>query len=250
MSENWDFYFGEHEGEPAGVFLNLGLFDHAPDVERRVSLRIATKLLDAHPNGLAEKNPDAIDRLEEDLAETLAARMNAAYVGRITQGGVRAFFFYASGSQGLLQAAREVERRHPEYKLEAGSVQDPKWDQYLQVMYPTPQVMRSMNNMKVLRALHEDGDDLSKPREVDHFAYFGSHEARTGFRREAAKLGFAVRHEMNDADETSEALPFGLNVFREHLVDPENIDAITAELTALAERFEGVYDGWESPVVK
>ncbi|MBP9890599.1 MAG: DUF695 domain-containing protein [Planctomycetes bacterium] len=248
MTEDWDYYVCDLDGEKAGVFLNLALHAHAPEVERRISLRVATQLQSPDDSGLQERNEDDASRLEDDLEETLRARMDAVYIGRITHSGLREFYFYASGSQGVLQAAREVERRHPEYKLEAGSAPDNKWDQYLQVMYPAPDVLRSMHNQKVLAALAEHGDDLSKAREVDHYAHFGSPEARTEFRRKIAEKGFAMRRELNTADEESEALPFGLIVYRQHMVDAQTIDLITAELEALAQKYEGRYDGWESPV--
>ena len=248
--EDWDYYICDLDGEKAGVFLNLALRPHAPEVERRISLRIATKLLSPDDTGLEDRDEDEASRLEDDLEETMRARMGAVYIGRITHSGLREFYFYASGSQGMLQAAREVEKRHPEFKLEAGSAPDNKWDQYLQVMYPAPDVLRSMHNQKVLAALQEHGDDLTKAREVDHHAHFGSPEARTEFRRKVAEKGFAMRRELNTADEETEALPFGLIVYRQHMIDEQSIDLITAELEALAQRYEGRYDGWESPVVE
>ncbi|CAG0952591.1 hypothetical protein ANRL2_00211 [Anaerolineae bacterium] len=248
--EDWDYYVCDLDGEKAGVFLNLALHAHAPEVERRISLRIATKLLSPDDTGLEDRDEDEASRLEDDLEETMRARMDAVYIGRITHSGLREFYFYASGSQGMLQAAREVEKRHPEFKLEAGSAPDNKWDQYLQVMYPAPDVLRSMRNQKVLAALQEHGDDLTQAREVDHHAHFGSPEARTEFRRKVAEKGFAMRRELNIADEETESLPFGLIVYRQHMIDAQSIDLITAELEALAQKYDGRYDGWESPVVE
>lgn len=248
--EDWDYYICDLDGETAGVFLNLALAGQAPDVERRVSLRIATPLIDPDENGLTDGQSDDAARLEDDLEETLRARLDAVYIGRITHSGLREFYFYASGSQGVLEAAREVQQRHPQYKLEAGSAADPKWEQYLQVMYPTPEVLRSMRNQKVLAALMDHGDDLTKPRPVDHVVYFGSTEARHEFRRKAAELGFAVRRELNAEDEEDREQPFGLILWRQQPVDPASIDAATSQLERLAAEVHGTYDGWECPVAK
>jgi regulator of RNase E activity RraB len=247
--EDWDYYVCDLDGEKAGVFLNLNLHATAPEVERRISLRIATKLLSPDDTGLQDSDEDEASRLEDDLEETMAARMDAVYIGRITHSGLREFYFYASGSQGMLQAAKEVEKRHPEFKLDAGSAPDNKWDQYLQVMYPAPDVLRSMRNQKVLAALQEHGDELTQPRDVEHHVFFASPEARTEFRRKAAEKKFAVRRELNSPNEDAVPLPFGLILWRNDKVDAANIDKITAELEALAAKFEGRYDGWESPVV-
>ena len=249
MQEDWDYYLCEIDGEQAGVFINLALHGHAPDVERRVSLRIATPLIAAEPGGLEESDETDADRLEDDLEETVLARMNALYVGRITHSGLREFFFYASGSQGMLEAVREVSRRHPEYKLEAGSAADPRWDQYLQVMYPAPEVLRSMNKQKVLNALREHGDELTQPREVEHWVHFASTEARHEFRKKVAGKGFAVRRELNDPNEESVERPFGLIIWRKETLDQQNIDRVTLELEALSQASGGHYECWESPVI-
>jgi regulator of RNase E activity RraB len=116
-------------------------------------------------------------------------------------------------------------------------------------MYPAPEVLRSMRNQKVLAALQEHGDELTQPREVEHHVFFGSPEARTEFRRKAAEKKFAVRRELNSPNEESDHFPFGLIIWRSDKVDAESIDKLTAELEALVAKFEGRYDGWESPVV-
>jgi regulator of RNase E activity RraB len=52
------------------------------------------------------------------------------------------------------------------------------------------------------------------------------------------------------SESTSEGnLPFGIVVARTQSIDQESIDRTVIELLNLTKRFDGDYDGWETPVV-
>lgn len=99
--------------------------------------------------------------------------------------------------------------------------------------------------MDLLDVLQEKGDVLTVPREVQHWMYFGSEQSRARFRDAAIAAGFRVISES-----TSEGdLPFGIVVARTQSIEQESIDRTVIELLRLSRRFDGDYDGWETPVV-
>jgi hypothetical protein len=115
----------------------------------------------------------------------------------------------------------------------------------LNVLYPSPEDIQRIANMDLLDVLRKKGDVLSVAREVQHWMYFGSEESRTQFRDAAMAVGFrAASESISKAD-----LPFGIVIARTQSIEQKSIDSTVIELLHLSRRFDGDYDGWETPVV-
>jgi len=89
------------------------------------------------------------------------------------------------------------------------------------------------------------GDVLTVPREVQHWLYFRSEQSCALFRDAAIAAGFKVVSEPSSKGD----LPFGIVLARTQSVEQESIDRTVIELLHLSRRFDGDYDGWETPVV-
>jgi regulator of RNase E activity RraB len=126
-----------------------------------------------------------------------------------------------------------------------GEQEDPLWEQYLDVLYPSPEDLERIKNRDLLEVLAEKGDVLTAARDVQHWLYFRSEHARALFREVAANTGFRIVSESHAKGD----MPFGISVARTQPVKQELIDATVIELLRLAQRFEGEYDGWETPIV-
>lgn len=98
---------------------------------------------------------------------------------------------------------------------------------------------------KTVAALVAEGDPLTKPRQVDHWAYFPTAEARDQFIDEVVPLGFSPF----DTDSVGQPPnPFCAYVSRVDWVDLESIHRVVMTLFRAARRHAGEYDGWECPV--
>jgi len=75
--------------------------------------------------------------------------------------------------------------------------------------------------------------------------YFRSKASRSLFGDTAVAAGFKVVSEPSSKGE----LPFGIVVARTQSIEQETIDHTVLELLNLARRFDGDYDGWETPIV-
>src|SRR6185312_14781750 len=109
----------------------------------------------------------------------------------------------------------------------------------------SPKDLQRIANMDLLDVLAEKGDVLTVPREVQHWLYFRTAQSRALFKDAAAAAGFQVMPDFDSQDE----LPFGITVIRIQSIEQNSIDDTVVQLLTLAERFDGEYDGWETPVV-
>jgi hypothetical protein len=105
----------------------------------------------------------------------------------------------------------------------------------------------SDRDKQILRVLRQHGDTLSKPREIMHWAYFPSDEARRQFAKSCAKAGFAIRGMNDDA-----RMPNRFSVQFSHTDVPNEdaVDLFRSLLTRLADECGGAYDGWETKIVQ
>lgn len=93
-----------------------------------------------------------------------------------------------------------------------------------------------------IRAL-ADVSDASTPHSIAHFLYLPAEENAAAIAGELARLGFIVQELPPEQDED------WLVLARHEIVPTETaIIATRAQLTELAERFGGNYDGWEAEV--
>jgi hypothetical protein len=99
---------------------------------------------------------------------------------------------------------------------------------------------------RTVAALAAEGDPLTKARQVDHWSFFPTAEARDQFIAEVVPLGFTA------SDTDAEGEPpntFCAYVSRVDHVDLESIHGVVMTLFLAAERHGGEHDGWECPVV-
>jgi regulator of RNase E activity RraB len=75
--------------------------------------------------------------------------------------------------------------------------------------------------------------------------YFRSEPSRTLFRDATAAAGFKIVSE----SESNGELPFCVSVARTQSIEQSSIDGTVIELLNLSRRFDGEYDGWETPIM-
>jgi len=107
--------------------------------------------------------------------------------------------------------------------------------------------MQTIQNRRLVEQLTSSGDDLSQPRDVDHWLYFPSEHACDQFVAQVEHEGF--RTETFLSDQPDAEFGFGLRLMRADRVDLQTIDALAIDLFLRAQACGGEYDGWGSPVV-
>jgi regulator of RNase E activity RraB len=102
-------------------------------------------------------------------------------------------------------------------------------------------------NEQVISQLIKAGDNLTKPRKVQHWIYFKSANNRKEFIIFIQKKGYNIDHfDLVKSDK----FPYSLTFSKVNKVTYEAMNPVTKELKTIAKKYDGDYDGWETSVEK
>jgi regulator of RNase E activity RraB len=246
MSDVWKSYLCRVNGSLASIRFDLGVRGEVPVGSKPWLLWVWLYFKTPRPDGLSASNEaPTLFTIEDALTPELSRRCGAIFCCAITTKGRREFYYYGETRERYREAIAAAMARFQGYEFDAGDKEDPLWEQYLDVLYPSTEDLERIKNRDLLDVLEGKGDVLTVVREVRHWIYFRSAGSRDSFREAAVKLGYKIGSQMDGDGST----PFGLTVLRDQSVEQETADAIVLELLRLAQQFQGEYDGWETPIV-
>ncbi|MEZ5977559.1 MAG: ribonuclease E inhibitor RraB [Planctomycetota bacterium] len=241
-----DSYFALVDGAPAEISIDAETsaeFErgdaHAPDRRYLVRAAFGDPRVERDPRA---RDPRAIAR----SIRRVERDGDCTFVGQITTDVFVELYFRADDEL----AARRAVRAHldrPDLSLISHDDPDGKIERLLLV--PTWRDRRCMANLDVVEQLEGLGDVGAKSRPIEHFAILRSDSDVDGFVAAARELGYEAKR-WEDEDLAPESDERWMHVVRD---DPATWDAVNAasiELTELAERFGGVYDGWETVIAR
>ncbi len=240
MECDWDCFIRYlNEKTAASIVLDLnackGERGHLPRISK-ASIRLKAPNRDGLSSATeSEKLEGAEDAFEAYIRGTEHGR----YVGRLTVRGNRVFYGYVPDSIPV----GKLQRALGEYEADFVTEDDAEWVAFRKELYPTDEELRSIRNRRVLDNLQKHGDDLSRARETDHWAYFLNPGDAAAFRTAAREKGYRLRQESMVQGRIK------VQLFKVEHVDQEAIDASTLGLARLAKAHRGTYDGWETFVV-
>lgn len=247
MPENWQTYFAHIEDLPATILVNLGAAEVEPKPPHLTWLRISYEVNreDGFPD---DAQREVLDEIEEALDAAIEELDYAVHlVGRMTHQGLRAFYYYSENPLGVESALGGAMVPFGSYPHEIGQREEPEWETYFGLLYPSSREMQLISNQQVLSALADHDDDHEAPRPVDHYAYFPTEAACDRFATRAGAEGFALEEKRPPEEPGAE---WCARLTRVDPVDYFSIGDATLHLFDLAEECGGNYDGWETVVVK
>jgi uncharacterized protein (TIGR01619 family) len=246
MTQNWKSYLCKVNGSLASVFVDLELRNEVPIISKPWLLWAWVYFQSPRADGLSDsKEAPTLFKMEDALTLHVSRDCRAIHCGRITTEGRREFYFYGETKDGFADAVATAMAGFEGYRFDVGEREDSLWEQYLNVLYPSPEDLERIKNGDLLDVLVQNGDVLKAAREVQHWMYFRSESSRALFRDAAARAGFRIVSESNLEGD----LPCGISVARTQTIERALIDKTVVELLRLAQRFGGEYDGWETQVV-
>lgn len=242
MSGDWDFFSLLVDDEPASIYVDLGLAREAPLPGRSHMAYVRVLMRQPRPDGLSSNEEfDTLIAIEDALVAQVVQHGPTTFAGRNTSSGNRDFYFYTAdpdGFDGLVAAAMA---RHPDYDFETGTRHDPDWDVYFDFLSPSPDDFQRIMNRRVVENLAAHGDDRSKPRDVDHFAYLPDAAALGRLRGYLESHGFDIGEPR--LDDGAIALAF------KRQDRPDAMDEVVIPLARHIRDLGGEYDGWGCEVV-
>lgn len=224
----------DDENIPYRCDVELDLLNESPQEERPYLLWLFIK---------ADSLTDTVESFSRDLIETLQTSLDAVFAGRVMKEGWGEFYFYAPQSKKFENVTSEVMNRHGGFAYERGSSRDAKWEMYHDNLYPDGYGLLGIQNRHIIAELEEAGDNLSIPREIEHYLFF---QTKSSLERAVAQLtshDFTVKENVND-DENDYA--YGVILVKSEAVTPEIIQETTTSLYETAIQEHGYYEGWST----
>lgn len=257
--DDWQAYGKMLDDRPAIITLDLGLAEIAPEPSLPVLLIGRMPLKSPTEDGLASEAEAeaALESIDEAIAALMESGVyNAAMAARVTTGGVVDYYFYIGPDGGALTAAASangsanapktlaealsaIVAGFPGYQIAWTQTPDSAWDVYADKLFPNPWEQQQMGSMQMLMMMQDDGDDTSKPRELDHLIIAPDQTSQKAIAKRAEEMGFDVEAPEGDADEGYFLVLTADGV-------PDDIDEIIWPLFNLCEEFGAEYDGWEA----
>ena len=244
---DWASYFSNVDDQLASIATDLGLRAVGPIPNQSTLVYASIRMLHPRPDGLSsQEDAELLWEVEDGLVASFeGANIAFTFSGRLTSAGFRDLYFYTGDPDRMVSEIQRTMASFSRFTYETGHQPDSEWKGYFEFLYPQPRQLQVIQNYRVLEQLQQQGDDLSKPREVFHWIYFRAEEDRRQFEKFIQTAGFRIV----TRDEVEEpARPFFLRVSRVDKVGYEDVNDYTLLLWEKAREFDADYDGWETSV--
>jgi hypothetical protein len=134
---------------------------------------------------------EKMGEIEDTVSRHVSAQLDGIYVGRFTCEGSITYVFYLPAKQAeRVEDLESIIGDLAPYEWEWLTDDDPEWDYFTKFLYPDAVSLEAMANRQLLENLEKRGDRLEVSRDVDHLAYFPTHEHATVAAEKLQELGF------------------------------------------------------------
>lgn len=248
-NDRWEVYLANYPEGAGSTTVNMSLRTNGPFQQHRFLLITGVGFKQCKEGLPIEGEFDNLYAISDSVKAVVQARVtNGIQAGSFTLQCERLDYIYLTDTAHLRQDLTELyTKRFPTYKPIVKIEEDKTWEAYHSFLYPSEEIMEYITNTKVVLKLEEAGDKLEKPRTVDHFLYFKTVQDRNNFVTYSQSKGYKVveKRKLQEGNH-----PFQLHLIKSHKVDLETICKITMQMKKDATKYNGIYDGWESVVVK
>ena len=245
INDHWETFPATMGENRVWISYNQSYSKIAKSDSRNNSIQIRIKIKKPTEYGMPtnEEFP-ALLSLDESL-EVAITDIGGIYVGRLTVGGYRYFYYYVARSEKNIKNIVTNMANSSKYKIQMEWSIDPKKKEYWNNLYPTSDDIQVIQDMKVLDALMENGDLKDRKREVQHWAYFAKEDDSNKFKDWILEQGYMLV--FSGLSEKQDYLIKYTHNGTMHLSD---ITHHTIKSNRMARKLEGRYDGWETSVEK
>ena len=228
--EHWDTYMAKFGDKPGSVLVDMGYKDIAPDSKYPFLVITGPQALDCNKQKLPGN--EEIERLEEILDATnnfITGVTAKVLVGTFTYNCERLNYYYVKDTIGVRYAImRLYNRNYPNYKYAINMKADRDWSSYRTFLYPNDETLNWMENNKIIAKMLQQGDSLTKPRDINFDTYFRTDTGRAS---------------------QSPNMPYELILTKHEAVKMDAVNKMTEELKAELKKYNSIYVGWEAPLV-
>ena len=235
---------------PAVIRTNLALrdFECTVNYPKRLHLQILYK--NADDNGFPTREEGEYVYHVEDAVVEIIEQHGDILAGVVKCDERAHIFAYVKNELGYYdEISKMMSENFPDYAYTLAVFEDEDWELYFQALYPDRYEYQSIMNMRLIENIESHGDSMV-PRVLEHCLCFTTEENGKSFLAKVMEDGFIKlsSEDLSNNEDIDKEYPYELVIGRED--DFEDIDEIVWYLMALAEEFDGEYDGWACHIVK
>jgi uncharacterized protein (TIGR01619 family) len=247
--ENWDAYLAAYDSGVGSTTLNMAFANAAPFKQFPFLITTGVAFTPCDSGGLPmTEQMDSLYKIQDDIQKVISSVTANKVAGTFTYRCDRLVYIYVHDTLHVRDKLVDLyENRYKKHTTYLDIKLDDIWEAYFTFLYPNEETQDYMSNQKVVDQLEEAGDNLEKPRPVDHWLYFRTEKDRDAFIESIKIDGFKI--ESTDLVQESE-YPHQLKISNITAVDIDIISTVTLKLNKIAKEHNGDYDGWETVVVK
>jgi hypothetical protein len=182
--------------------------------------------------------------IKNEIIEIVEKKPFVKYVGMRFIDGWSELYFYSLNSKNI---QKEI---HPylqskSYNFESGVVKDAKWEFYQGNLEPNELEFLMIESQKIVDMLANEGDDITKEREVEHYVMFETQTQMQRFVKNSEALGFVLKDEISN-DECE----YGVALVKVHNLEYKTLIDTIDELSSFAKKEHGFYELWSTTLVE
>ncbi len=234
-----EIFLREEDGKQVYIEVDLNAYGYSNKYGWLLSVFVKFDALDESAEGFEE-----FLEAKESLIIALEHEEKAKYVGSRVIDGWSELYFYAQGSKGLDAVVRDI-LKPANYIYESNVVRDAKWDFHYRNLAPKELELCHIESEKIIFLLSQEGDDLSIPREVEHYISFTMPTQKNKFLNSLVLEGFTVKDEIS-----SEEFEHGVALVKTHAVTSEEVKKVVNELFEAIKKEQGYYEGWSTLLIE
>ncbi|WP_158286537.1 DUF695 domain-containing protein [Chitinophaga sp. S165] len=188
-----------------------------------------------------ETELSSLYRLSDSVYANVTAHVKNIMAGTFTYQCERMEYYYLVDTVGIRDLLVTLFQKHfSTYEPGITIKADKNWDAYLKFLHPNEETLEYTQNEKILMSLEQQGDKPEKERRVDHWILFATEKDMDYFIPYATSQHFKVEEKTKNR----------LRISRMDKIALPIISKITTELKKEAKKYNGVYDGWKTTIVK
>ena len=243
-----EYYVQHHENEsPVRIEVNLSLADDEPDMFKPLLLWVFVKMKSPDASGLCSATECVLlQKMRERLCDSLEEELKAVFSGSRMSDGWFECYFYARSGKKLMAAAGNALESFDGYTFDVGSSRDEAWQHYENELYPDGLMFHQIQNRRIIGELLEEGDDITKAREVEHYMFFQLPAQQERALQRLQGLGYEVKEHIEQEGDYC----YGAVLVKEQDVTEATMMESVALMEEVAAVEHGMYEGWSTVLAK
>jgi hypothetical protein len=244
----WDQYLAQWDDKPGSMLVDLSYQEMIDSIQLPYLLGVGHQFSPCSIDGFPDTTVyEQLYKLSDKLFNYMDIQSTCKLVGTFTHDCTQVDYYYLKDSVGMRSFLKN-------YFTNEGSgfppivylSYDPENEFYQNRIYPDIYITEYRQNTATVQTLIDAGDQIREPRKIDHWAYFGTDIERDRYSTFVLESGF---QEEEKGFHRGERQPYFYHFSRVDNPTRDDITDITVILQTEAKALNGIYGGWECPIV-